>query len=211
MNIKTKLRALAVMVLMTLGALTTSAFAQGMATMACAQQGLLDKGFDPNGVDGQFGNGTRVASQAYLDANPDSTLPPLSNDEAIAGQWCNELGAHAIVLASEEIPIEEEFTFLFYLLDSRNEAFGDRQEYRIMDVGGEPQRVLIYEASVTEKLKGACWIIPNDMWTGADLGAGDACSGINTRPFYGEGPSSNGLYIFKYPYSLSSETAEDEE
>lgn len=56
----------------------------------CVQQGLLDAGFDPNGVDGAIGGGTRNAAEEYLGSKgSDVTLPPLSAETAT--QWCTVL------------------------------------------------------------------------------------------------------------------------
>jgi hypothetical protein len=53
----------------------------------CVQQGLLDAGFDPNGVDGSLGRGTIIGSEKYQEAKGGGkALPPLSADTA--RHWC---------------------------------------------------------------------------------------------------------------------------
>jgi hypothetical protein len=72
--------------LLTTTLLTTPALA-GTQDVICLQQGLLDAGFDPNGVDGGIGNSTRSAVADWSEANPDADLPVLSN--ATARAWCS--------------------------------------------------------------------------------------------------------------------------
>ena len=65
---------------------------QGNANEAdnrCVQEQLTNLGFDPRGIDGNFGPGTQAAFAAYLaqiDARSDLTL-----DEASAESWCIHL------------------------------------------------------------------------------------------------------------------------
>lgn len=45
-----------------MAALLGTAPALASNAISCTQQGLLDAGFDPNGIDGKIGRGTRAAS-----------------------------------------------------------------------------------------------------------------------------------------------------
>jgi len=60
------------------------------ADIRCVQQGLLDAGHNPNGVDGKVGGGTRKAAAAYLQS-ASATLPALSAKNA--PQWCRHFQA----------------------------------------------------------------------------------------------------------------------
>ena len=58
----------------------------------CIQQGLLDAGFDPNGVDGAIGNGTRGAASAWH-TDTGSDLPELNRNTNLPDlrDWCYSL------------------------------------------------------------------------------------------------------------------------
>lgn len=60
------------------------------ADIECAQQGLLNAGFDPNGVDGAIGNGTKKAAGNYK-AEKAKSLDDLSM--ASVAEWCRHFSA----------------------------------------------------------------------------------------------------------------------
>lgn len=85
--------------------LTVASAAMATEEVRCVQQALLDGGFDPNGVDGTLGNGTRAAAEAYGAAVP-SDLPPLEAETA--GLWCRALGLAPEIRAAMEAVCAEE-------------------------------------------------------------------------------------------------------
>ncbi len=71
----------------------------------CAQQALLDNGFDPNGVDGAIGSGTRAAADRFR-SETGSNLPALT--PSTAEVWCRALAiAPGIVKDMREICEED--------------------------------------------------------------------------------------------------------
>lgn len=61
------------------------AAASTTADIKCVQQGLLDAGYDPNGVDGAIGNGTKKALANWVKENPNE-LAPITRSNA--AHWC---------------------------------------------------------------------------------------------------------------------------
>jgi peptidoglycan hydrolase-like protein with peptidoglycan-binding domain len=55
----------------------------------CVQQALLQAGFDPNGVDGMVGGGTRRAAMAWRTENNAELLPELDIESSTL--WCSVL------------------------------------------------------------------------------------------------------------------------
>lgn len=63
------------------------------ADVKCVQEGLLAAGFDPNGIDGAIGGGTRSAAAKYSKAMGGS-LPVLNLQSS--AQWCRQFMAMSV-------------------------------------------------------------------------------------------------------------------
>jgi hypothetical protein len=68
-----------------------------VAERKCVQRGLLDAGFDPNGIDGAFGRGVEKAVAAYV-KQESPKLPKLTKNTTV--EWCRHFQAK--IMAGEE-------------------------------------------------------------------------------------------------------------
>lgn len=89
----------------------------------CIQQGLLDAGHDPNGVDGGIGPGTMNAAKSWQEANLSNQLGELTREATPSElrDWC-------FVVDSDDVHIL--FGELFQLI-----VMQDGSGYRVSDVG----------------------------------------------------------------------------
>lgn len=81
-------------------AVLSSTIAFASDEIKCVQRGLQDAGFDPNGIDGAIGRGTKAAALAYW-VDVGINLPKLSNKSS--AQWCRVFQAPAIAVKMAKI------------------------------------------------------------------------------------------------------------
>jgi hypothetical protein len=86
----------------------------------CVQENLGAIGFDPRGVDGRIGPGTRGALDEFVAEFAISDAPEIS--EETAEGWCVLLDLASACLGAEGGPIREEFFFRRFLGGARQQV-----------------------------------------------------------------------------------------
>jgi peptidoglycan hydrolase-like protein with peptidoglycan-binding domain len=163
-----RLRAAATALVLVLGVGGAQA---GPADVRCAQQGLQNQGFDPGGVDGVIGPGTRAGATAYLAANADSDLPALTT--ATATTWCGALGGGGSGAVTFVINITggDNQRYKFHLLGPDTVSF-----YSVPGVTGQAVRVRATRDQVNQTT-GYCVVLPIIADVAFKNGAGDRSKG----------------------------------